>query len=161
MFTTIAQTLIETDLHAWVVAQAWLWPVLEISHFIGLTLLIGGLLIVDLSVLGFLGRVSLRSTYRLLPFVVIGFALNLFTGVLFCFGDPFRYAVNIGFQAKMVFVLVAGVNALYHHWRITPQLFGIEGTLTPRTAKISAALSLFCWAVVLLLGRLIPYVGTG
>ena len=49
---TLAQFLSETALHTWIVGQAWLWPVLEITHFIGLTLLIGGLLVVDLRVLG-------------------------------------------------------------------------------------------------------------
>ena len=49
---TLAQFLSDTALHTWIVGQAWLWPVLEITHFIGLTLLIGGLLVVDLRVLG-------------------------------------------------------------------------------------------------------------
>ena len=108
---TLAQFLSETALHTWIVGQAWLWPVLEITHFIGLTLLIGGLLVVDLRVLGVSASTPLLATYRLLPLVLLGFGLNLISGVFFSVGDPFRYAANIGFQAKMVFVLLAGANA--------------------------------------------------
>jgi hypothetical protein len=160
----VAQSLAETDLHAWIVAQAWLWPALEIGHFVGLTLLIGGLLVVDLSILGGADQTSLRRFYRLLPLVLVGFALNLATGILFCYGDPFRYAANMGFQLKILVMLAAGINASYHHWRLTPLLLnscGVSRVGYSAAAKVSAALSLACWFSVLLLGRLIPYVGTG
>ena len=163
MLMALAQSLSETGLHAWIQTQPWLWPVLEISHFIGLTLLIGGLIVVDFRVLGFgagsQGEDSLQSAYQLLSLVLAGFALNLITGVLFCFGDPFRYAANIGFRWKMFLIFVAGVNALYHHWRLSPTVAGEESLSTE--ARISAALSLCLWTAVILLGRLIPYVGTG
>ncbi len=112
MLMTFAQSLSETSLHSWVVSQTWLWPTLEVTHFFGLTLLIGGLLVVDLRVLGAAASSPLLATYRLLPIVLVGFGLNLITGVLFIFGDPFRYAANIGFQAKMIIICLAGANAL-------------------------------------------------
>ena len=162
MLMTFAQSLSETSLHSWVVSQAWLWPTLEVTHFFGLTLLIGGLLVVDLRVLGFAAFSPLLATYRLLPIVLVGFGLNLTTGVLFVFGDPFRYAANIGFQAKMIIIFLASANAFYHHLRITPLLSSANLNIgAPLIAKVSAATSLLAWTAVLLLGRLIPYVGTG
>lgn len=159
---TFAQSLSETSLHSWVVSQTWLWPTLEVTHFFGLTLLIGGLLVVDLRVLGLAASSPLLATYRLLPIVLVGFGLNLITGVLFIFGDPFRYAANIGFQAKMIIIFLAGANALYHHVKVTPLLSAASlGAAVPMVAKVSAAASLLAWTAVLLLGRLIPYVGTG
>jgi len=92
----------------------------------------------------------------------VGFGLNLTTGVLFGFGDPFRYAAHIGFQVKMIIIFLAGANALYHHLRITPLLSSANLNIgAPSIAKVSAATSLLAWTAVLLLGRLIPYVGTG
>ena len=162
MLMTFAQSLSETSLHSWVVSQTWLWPTLEVTHFFGLTLLIGGLLVVDLRVLGAAASSPLLATYRLLPIVLVGFGLNLITGVLFIFGDPFRYAANIGFQAKMIIICLAGANALYHHLKITPLLSAASLSAdVPMVAKVSAAASLLAWTTVLLLGRLIPYVGTG
>lgn len=162
MLMTFAQSLSETSLHSWVVSQTWLWPTLEVTHFFGLTLLIGGLLVVDLRVLGAAASSPLLATYRLLPIVLVGFGLNLITGVLFIFGDPFRYAANIGFQAKMIIICLAGANALYHHLKVTPLLSAASLSAdVPMVAKVSAAASLLAWTMVLLLGRLIPYVGTG
>lgn len=162
MLMTFAQSLSETSLHSWVMSQTWLWPTLEVTHFFGLTLLIGGLLVVDLRVLGAAASSPLLATYRLLPIVLVGFGLNLITGVLFIFGDPFRYAANIGFQAKMIIICLAGANALYHHLKVTPLLSAASLSAdVPMVAKVSAAASLLAWTTVLLLGRLIPYVGTG
>ena len=162
MLMTFAQSLSETSLHSWVVSQTWLWPTLEVTHFFGLTLLIGGLLVVDLRVLGAAASSPLLATYRLLPIVLVGFGLNLITGVLFIFGDPFRYAANIGFQAKMIIIFLAGANALFHHVKVTPLLSAASLSAdVPMVAKVSAAASLLAWTAVLLLGRLIPYVGTG
>lgn len=162
MLMTFAQSLSETSLHSWVVSQTWLWPTLEVTHFFGLTLLIGGLLVVDLRVLGFAASSPLLATYRLQPIVLLGFGLNLITGVLFIFGDPFRYAANIGFQAKMIIIFLAGANALFHHVKVTPLLSAASLSAdVPMVAKVSAAASLLAWTAVLLLGRLIPYVGTG
>ena len=159
---TLAQFLSETALHTWLVVQAWLWPVFEVAQVCGCTLVMGCLPGVDLGWLGGSAATPLLATYRLLPLVLLGFGLNLISGVFFSVGDPFRYAANIGFQAKMVFVLLAGANAVYHHISITPLLIGLEeGARTPAVAKISAAVSLLAWSTVLLLGRLIPYVGTG
>ena len=102
------------------------------------------------------------STHQLLPLVLLGFALNLITGILFFFGDPGRYSINIGFQLKMMLIGLAGLNALFYHWRVSPTLVTWDGTTTPpRLARCVAYVSLVCWFGVLLTGRLIPYVGTG
>ena len=92
----------------------------------------------------------------------MGFFINLTTGMLFLIGDPARYAVNIGFQIKMLLILIAGLNALWFAVKISPILIDWDpyGD-TPSAAKISAYVSLSAWFGILLLGRLIPYVGTG
>ena len=48
MLEIIAEEIFGTPLNQWVVGTYWLWPLLEIIHFIGLSLLIGGLIVVDL-----------------------------------------------------------------------------------------------------------------
>ncbi len=78
------------------------------------------------------------------------------------FGDPARYAANIGFRWKMVLVLIAGLNALWFYWKINPVMRSWEAHgNTPALAKVIAFVSLGVWTGVLLLGRLIPYIGTG
>ena len=40
---TFAQSIVGGSLNSWIQETYWLWPVMEISHFIGLSLLLGGL----------------------------------------------------------------------------------------------------------------------
>lgn len=149
-------------INGWVLGSAWVWPLLEIIHFIGLSLLLGSLLVVDLRLAGLFRRIDIAATHKLLPFAFLGFGLNLITGTLFVFGDPARYFVNIGFRVKMILVLVAGLNALWFYWKINPAMRTWEPhDDTPALAKTIALLSLGTWTGVLLLGRLIPYIGTG
>jgi hypothetical protein len=151
-----------TSIHALVNSIAWLWPVLEILHFIGLSLLLGSMLIIDLRLAGLFRKISIIATHKMLPIAFIGFGLNLFSGVLFFFGDPARYTANIGFLWKMILVVIAGLNALWFWWKIDPLMkTWAPDADTPALAKLIACISLATWFGVLLLGRLIPYVGTG
>ena len=157
-----AQSIEGGVVYTWVTSVYWLWPLMETIHFIGLSLLLGGLIVIDARLAGFFRGVNIAATHKLLPWVFIGFGLNLTTGVLFFFGDPLRYAVNIGFQIKMVLVMIAGLNALWFWIKINPVMQSWEPDIDPPgVAKLIAWISLVSWTGVLLFCRLIPYVGTG
>ena len=118
MIETLTNEIMASQLSQWIQATYWLWPVLEIIHFFGLTLLMGGLIIVDLRMIGFFPTINLQGVKKLLPFVIFGFLLNLITGILFVYGDPSRYAINIGFQIKLILIMLAGCNAAIYHFRV-------------------------------------------
>ena len=159
---SLVQAIEGGAINTWVLSTYWLWPLLEIIHFMGLSLLLGSMLIVDLRLAGYLRQIDIMSTHRLLPWAAIGFVMNLVSGFLFFFGDPGRYSINIGFQIKMVLVLIAGLNVLVFALKIKPVIgnWDPHGD-TPGLAKTVAWSSLAAWTGVLLLGRLIPYIGTG
>ena len=163
MTETLTQVIMSSQLSQWIQATYWLWPVLEIIHFFGLTLLMGGLIIVDLRMIGFFPTLSLQGVKKLLPFVVFGFLLNLITGIFFIYGDPSRYAINIGFQIKLILILLAGCNATIYHFKIESCVLNLDSSFgrPPLAVKLVGFTSLSLWTGVLLLGRLIPYVGTG
>ena len=163
MIETLTNEIMASQLSEWIQATYWLWPVLEIIHFFGLTLLLGGLIIVDLRMIGFFPTINLQGVKKLLPFVIFGFLLNLITGIFFIYGDPSRYAINIGFQIKLILILLAGCNAAIYHFRVESYVLdlGSSSRRPPLTIKLVGLTSLGLWTAVLLLGRLIPYVGTG
>ena len=159
---TFAQSIVGGSLNSWIQETYWLWPVMEISHFIGLSLLLGGLLVIDLRMAGHFRSFDPAAAHRLLPLVLIGFGINLLTGILFFYGDPMRYSENIGFQIKMGLVLLAGLNAALYYWKVSAIMHDWDATTSsPPIAKFVAYASLTLWTGVLLCGRLIPYVGTG
>lgn len=141
----------------------WTWPICESLHFIGMSLLFGSILVMDLRLLGVQhAAISSLTVHRLLPMAFLGFGINLTTGIIFIFGDPHRYAINISFQTKMVLVLLAGLNALLYAIKVAPALERVGPNAdTPPIAKAVGAASILLWTGVLCFGRLIPYLGTG
>lgn len=145
-----------------VVTLPWTWPILETLHFIGLCMLLGGLLVIDLRLLGYNRLIPTVASHDILPIVYAGLAINTITGILFFVGDPHRYFVNISFQLKMLLYVLAGLNALWYQFKLSALIDDLpSGSGLPSEARIAGALSLGLWFGVLILGRLIPYLGTG
>jgi uncharacterized membrane protein len=135
----------------------WTWIAAETLHFIGLSLLIGVILLIDLRVLGFMPQVPFAVLDRLLPWAMLGFALNVFTGMLFFAAAFGQYTNNSAFFWKLIFVLLAGFNTLYftfdHSWAAQP---GREASVLSKAAAVSA---MFLWVGVMYWGSMLPFIG--
>ncbi|ASJ72619.1 hypothetical protein [Granulosicoccus antarcticus] len=157
---TIIELLSNSALNQFITSHSWVWPTLEMFHFLGLCLLLGSLLIVDLSVIGFAPNISLRLVDKFIIATLIGFAINLITGALFVVGDPGRYFINIAFRIKILFIIIAGLNALYFTFKVRPKIQAGANNFSDLSlnAKLSTGLSLCLWTSIIVLGRFIPYV---
>ena len=51
-----AQSIEGGVIYTWVTSVYWLWPLMETIHFIGLSLLLGGLIVIDGRLAGFFPR---------------------------------------------------------------------------------------------------------
>ena len=91
----------------------WLFPTCEGLHFVGMSLLLGTIGVIDLRVLGFFKGLPIGPLHRMLPLAFFGFALNVATGVGFVCSDPDSYWIVGAFRLKMVLIMLAGLNALY------------------------------------------------
>ena len=145
-----------------VLTLPWTWPIAETFHFIGLCMMLGGLIVIDLRLLGWHRLIPTVASHDILPIIYVGLAINTITGLMFFVGDPHRYFINIGFQLKMLLFVIALINAAWYQFKLSPQIDSIPaGSELPGNARLAGALSLGLWFGVLILGRLIPYVGTG
>ena len=142
-----------TPLARFILETAWVFPTLETLHFLGLILLIGSIYVVDLRLLGLGASAPADAVLRFLPISFAGFGINLMTGIMFLFADPFRYYPNIAFRLKMLAILVAGLNVLWFKFGLQPKL----DAPPVRTARSIALISLVLWTAVIVLGRMIPY----
>jgi uncharacterized membrane protein len=137
----------------------WGWPASETVHFIGLSLLFGVVMLVDLRMLGFLKSIPYSALHRLLPWGVLGFGVNVVTGILFFIGAPPDFYVNNPvFIWKLALILVAGANALYftvfeHAWTVG------AGDTPPVAAKVAAASGIVLWVGVIFCGQMLPFFG--
>jgi hypothetical protein len=140
----------------------WVFPTLETIHFFGLSILLGALLMLELRLLGFEPGIPIRPALRFIPVAIFGFVLNLISGIGFVCADPFNYWPNPGFKAKMVLILLAGLNALWFEFAERRKLASLpEGAAVDMQAKIISGLSLALWVTIIVLGRLLPYTGAG
>lgn len=149
--TTLSKTMLETQ---------WTWPACETLHFIGLALLIGTVGLADLRMLGMAKGVRFEGLHRLIRWGIAGFVICLFTGTAFFIGAPFQYVHNVIFELKLLFILLAGINALVFELKVLPGMKNLgPGEDAPAAAKIIAVSSLFLWVGVMFLGRMLPFLG--
>jgi len=139
----------------------WIWPACESLHFIGLALLMGCVGVYDLRMLGVAKGLQLGPLQKLMPFGILGFLINLITGLIFFAGDPYQYIHNWVFWSKMLFIALAGINVIVYYVtglyrRVDPVGAGQD---VPFAAKLVAATSLFLWVGVIFFGRMMPFLG--
>lgn len=159
----LAELLAATNLAGFVNAHSWVWPICEILHFTGMSLLIGTVGVVDARLLGLFKGIPIARLERLVPLGLAGFVVNALTGFVFVAGNPvggpLEYLENLSLQIKLVLILVAGINLLVFY------VFGISKAAdavpadgdAPAAAKIVAGTSIVLWLAVIFFGRLIMY----
>jgi hypothetical protein len=158
---SLAEWLAATQMSALINEYSWVWPACETLHFLGLALLVGNIGLVDLRLLGVEKRLALAPLSQFIRFAVLGFAINLLTGIVFFVGNPFQYISNIAFGFKIVFIALAGLNVgIFYATGVDRKVAMMgPGDDAPPLAKIIAATSLLLWVAVMYMGRMLPYIG--
>jgi hypothetical protein len=136
------------------VKDSWLFPVIQSVHLIGLTVLVGTIVLVDLRLLGFGLRrePNSRLAAELTPWTLVGFVLMGITGPLMFWSDITRYLNNPAFLFKMMLLLIAVTHHFTVHRWITMEK---NAHRAPSMLKLSAVVSLILWSSVVLAGRAI------
>jgi hypothetical protein len=139
-------------------AHTWVWPTCETLHFVGLSILFGVVLALDLRMLG-VGKkmLSFEALYQLLPLGMLGFSLNLITGMMFFVATPKQYTGFL-FFLKMMLVVLGALNVLYFMVCKAPWTVG-DGDDAPVLTKLIAASAIVIWIAVLFCGHMLPWLG--
>jgi hypothetical protein len=163
MFQTLRPELIQwvgnTGLHHFMVKYPLPFVLCQTLHFMGLSVLLGALLIIDLRGLGVFPRAPLVEAHKLVPLAIGGFAVQFVTGLCMTFTNPTTYLESLAFWIKMVLLVLAGLNAFaYEIFVFRPLAAGNTAIERSGMLKITSALSLLVWVAVLVFGRLIAYI---
>ena len=137
-----------------------MYPLVESTHVLSLTLFVGLTAMMDLRLLGLtLRQVPVSQvTTRLLPWIRIGFGVMVCTGLLLFYAIPVRNYQNIFFRVKMVMLVLAGINVWYFHTRTERTVDAWDlASRTPKAARVAAIASLILWAGIVVTGRMIAY----
>lgn len=129
----------------------WAYPALEVIHVIGIGLLLGNLVLLELRVFGRGSGLAVSDLARLsLTLVAIGFALAAVSGVIMFATQPGDLLANRTFTLKMLLLFVAGSNAALFHAR--QSLDKLDGF-----ARLQMIVSTVIWVAIIALGRWIAY----
>lgn len=138
----------------------WLFPSIETVHVFALALVFGTIAMVDLRILGFVGRglPVTRISREVLPWTWIGFAVAAVTGLLLFSSNAERYVTNLPLLVKLGLIALAGLNmAAFHVLAYRSVSAWDEGT-APVSARLFCAVSLILWITIITLGRWIGFV---
>ena len=133
----------------------WLFPVIEAAHLLGLCLLGGSLLIVDLRMFG-VGLTNQRIAEladRARPWLLGSIVLLLVTGVLLFLSEAIKAYYNRSFWVKMSALLIA----LVYTFAVRDRIVRDETLDTSPRSRLVGAASLGIWFIVAAAGRWIGY----
>ncbi len=136
----------------------WTWITAETLHFIGLSLLLGVMLLINVRLLGLAKHLPFSALDRLLPWAMLGFAINTLTGMLFIAASYGQYVASSTIYWKLLFVVLAAVNTLYFTFDRT-WLQGPDRD-APALSKAAAVTAIALWVGVLYWGSMLPFIGT-
>ena len=98
--------------------HAWAYPALEVVHIVGIALLLGNLVLLELRVFGRGAALPMKDLARLgLTLAVCGFGLAAVSGLLMFATQPAELLSNRAFTLKMLLLMLAGCNAAWFHAR--------------------------------------------
>ncbi len=132
-------------------SHPWAYPVLEMVHIVGIALLVGNLVLLELRVFGRGRELPVQSLARLsLSLAVAGFTAAAVSGLLMFASQPAELLANRAFTLKMLLLFLAGCNAAWFHARRSLQR--LDGM-----ARALMLLSTLVWLAVIACGRWIAY----
>ena len=134
----------------------WSYAAVNTAHVLGIALLVGSIVPLDLRLLGAWQGTDRRSLIRVLvPVAAFGLALAIAAGALLFSVRAADYAALLPFRIKLALILAGTLSALTLH--------AVHGrslaTASPARLRLAALLSITCWLGALILGRLVAFAG--
>jgi hypothetical protein len=141
-----------------------LFPLIESIHVLSIALVFGTIAAVDLHLLGFGSRERRMSELmaQLLPLTWAAFVVAAVTGTLLFCSNATVYGRNFYFNAKIVLMVLAGLNMLAFHLFVGRGAARWDASAgTPWGAKLAGGTSLAIWVAVVTCGRWIGFTMIG
>jgi hypothetical protein len=140
--------------------SVWTFPGIETVHLLALAFSVGIIIFVDLRLIGVtMNDQPVSEVFdRLQPMAVKGFIINFLSGILLFWSEPLKCYNSWYFRAKMVMLLILGVNAfLFSTSTYKTVASWDKAIVTPVAARVTGWISLLFWLGVIVMGRAIAY----
>ena len=130
------------------------YPSMIALHALGMAIMVGLSLVIDLRVLGWFAGIPLQALNRFFRLAWIGFGINLISGTALFTAQATSYIVDWVFMTKMTLVLLGAITAGILQPAIAKATPGAE---LSGGMKAVAGLAIVFWIVAIIMGRLTAY----
>jgi hypothetical protein len=157
---SICEWLDSTHLNTILRQSTWAFPTFDTIHTLGIVLVAGTIMLVDLRLLG-LGLRSVpvaQLVTRIVPWTLGGFGLMFASGALLFSSEAVKMYHSPAFRIKLVLLALAGLNALVFHRTVFRDVANWDtASAVPARARLAGLLSLAFWIAIIAAGRAIAY----
>ena len=146
-----------SKLAEWVRMSTEGYPTVITLHAIGMAIMVGLCVIVDLRILGRFDGIPYESMQRLLPVAWVGFLINTLSGSGLFVAQATMFATDWMFIAKIVLVFAGAATAGI----LQPELALAStwpGGKPPARVRRVAAIGIAFWLLAIVTGRLTAYI---
>jgi hypothetical protein len=154
----LLQVIQDSALADWVRVSEWGYPIILTMHSLGLALVVGVLVVINLRIMGFVPSLTLRSMQPLMTLVWGGLAVNLTTGCILFTSDAIKFFESPTFRFKMLSIALGIGVAVYFNRAVLSAPFATRrDARMPMPLKFMAAASVVVWIIAISLGRYVAY----
>jgi hypothetical protein len=148
-----------TTLAIWVGESLWGYPIVLGLHAVGLAIVAGFFLILDLRVLRVIREIPFAAFLSLFGLTWIGFVINALSGTALFSSQATTFAASTPFLIKISAVLAGVIVGIIMQRRLKLRVADWDGAdaSIESSAVALAVLSLICWTVAIFAGRLTAY----
>jgi hypothetical protein len=158
MLEALAEALQATALSRTLAASVWLYPLVNTAHIVGIALLFGAIVPLDLRLIGCWAHQAVDPLRQVLvPVAVTGLVLAVASGALLFAPRAKDYLAEPLFALKLGILAAALLNAAWLRRSGAWRRQGGSAAPPPAAWRAAGAVSILLWLAVITTGRLIGY----
>ena len=143
-----------TGLAEWVRSSSPGYPSMIALHAVGMAVMVGLSLLLDMRVLGWFAGIPLQALHRFFGLAWLGFGINFLSGSALFSAQATSYIVDWVFMTKMTLVLFGAITSSILQPSVAKS--GPGGQLSGGIKAIAAS-AIVIWIVAIVMGRLTAY----
>jgi hypothetical protein len=130
------------------------YPSMIALHALGMAIMVGLSLLLDLRILGWFAGIPFEALRRFFSLAWIGFGINFISGSFLFSAQATSYIVDWVFMSKMTLVLLGAITAGF----LQPAVAKVApGAQLSSGTKAVAGTAVVIWIVAIVMGRLTAY----
>ncbi len=146
-----------TEFADWVRMSQLGYPAMITCHAIGMGIMVGLAVALDMRLLGRFKGIPLTSLHRFLGVAWVGFGINFLSGVALFAAQATMYATHVIFLVKLAFVFLGAITAAMLQSSVGRDAVK-WGNAVPGNIRAIAIVSIAFWTIAITAGRLTAYI---